>query len=601
MMSKLKSISLHNRLLFRVGILVFVTLVLAIFGAAAHSYYLVMKNEQEEALGMAMNLSTAMSIKGSDDIIQWFLDYWETHYEEMDYLTPEESNDPEKAQAWFDDHEEALKFFVDDFDGNSSRDKIESLDENAQKLLAETVYSSVSSVAALRAGQSVKNDVLQYGIYKYIGDDQTFIYFSSTDEPGQKAPIGRIEKFTLSKHPVISKLLETGEDPVKVEHIVDRASGKDYLYAAWPIRLNGKVAAIAGVTYPWEETKHDLLNRLYQTGGRTLIYLIAADVLLLIMLYFMLIKPVKKLQTGIRDYSKDKDSEAVGSGLVKVNKRKDEIGALSKDVTDLTKEIDRYVDEIVNLAEEKAAVGAELSVATKIQAEMLPCTFPPFPDRTEFEIYASMTPAKEVGGDFYDFFMIDDDHLALVMADVSEKGVPAALFMVVSRTLIKMKAQTCQSPKAVIEQVNNSLYETNPSGMFVTVWLGIMEISTGKIIATNAGHEYPVMRPADGEFELIKDKHGMMVGCMPDIKYFEYEMQIEKGGCLFLYTDGVPEATDANKCLFGTDRMLDALNKAPKASPEELLNNVKAATDEFVGEAPQFDDLTMLAIVWNGK
>jgi sigma-B regulation protein RsbU (phosphoserine phosphatase) len=184
----------------------------------------------------------------------------------------------------------------------------------------------------------------------------------------------------------------------------------------------------------------------------------------------------------------------------------------------------------------------------------------------------------------------------MVMADVSGKGVPAALFMVISKTLIKDQAQMCRSPKTILEEVNNKLIESNAEGMFVTVWLGILEISTGKIIASNAGHEYPAMRKANGEFELIKDKHGMMVGAMPGVKYTDYEMELEKGGCLFVYTDGVPEATDANCQLFGTDRMIDALNKEPLASPEALLKNVKDATDEFIGDAPQFDDLTMLAV-----
>ena len=210
-----------------------------------------------------------------------------------------------------------------------------------------------------------------------------------------------------------------------------------------------------------------------------------------------------------------------------------------------------------------------------------------------------MTPAKEVGGDFYDFFLLDDDHLALVMADVSGKGVPAALFMVISKTLIKDQAQMCNSPKTILEEVNNKLYDSNAEGMFVTVWLGIYEISTGRIVAANAGHEYPAIRKADGQFELLKDKHGMMVGAMQGIKYKEYEMEIEKGGCLFLYTDGVPEATDSGNELFGTDRMINALNIEPMADPVKLLKNVKESVDEFVGEAPQFDDLTMLAIVRN--
>ena len=274
----------------------------------------------------------------------------------------------------------------------------------------------------------------------------------------------------------------------------------------------------------------------------------------------------------------------------------DEIDELALSFCHLTKRIKTYIADITAITAEKERIGAELSVATRIQADMLPIVFPPFPERKEFEIYASMTPAKEVGGDFYDFFMIDDDHLALVIADVSGKGVPAALFMVISKTLLKDHAQMRCSPKAILEDVNDLLLESNAEGMFVTVWLGILEISTGKIIAANAGHEYPALRTADGDFELLKDKHGMIVGAMGGIHYKEYELQLERGGCLFVYTDGVPEATNSHNELYGTDRMVAALNQDSHADPKTLLANVRADVDRFVGEAPQLDDLTMLSL-----
>lgn len=241
-------------------------------------------------------------------------------------------------------------------------------------------------------------------------------------------------------------------------------------------------------------------------------------------------------------------------------------------------------------------IGAELNVATQIQASMLPCIFPAFPSRREFDIYATMTPAKEVGGDFYDFFLVDDDHLALVMADVSGKGVPAALFMVIAKTLLKNAVQTGLGPKAALEKVNNQLCENNEAEMFVTVWLGVYEISSGKLVAANAGHEKPAILRADGKFELYSDKHGFVLAGMENTRYREYALQLEAGDALFVYTDGVAEATDARNTLYGTQRMLDALNRNPGAGPEALLRQVKADIDAFVGEAPQFDDITMLAL-----
>ena len=304
--------------------------------------------------------------------------------------------------------------------------------------------------------------------------------------------------------------------------------------------------------------------------------------------------PIKQLETDVRQIS--------GGNLdirttVDTN---DEIGSLAKSFNFMTDSLQKYIIDLKEATAKEERIASELNVATRIQADMLPCRFPAFPDRDEFDLFASMTPAKEVGGDFYDFFMLDDDHLAIVMADVSGKGVPAALFMVISKTLIKDQAQMCMSPKTILEEVNNKLIDSNAEGMFVTVWLGILEISTGKITAANAGHEYPAIRGAGEEYELLKDKHGMIVGAMEGVRYTEYELQLEKGGCLFLYTDGVPEATNADNKLFGTDRMIEALNVEPLAQPEKLLRNVKDSVDEFVGPAPQFDDLTMLCLEYKG-
>ena len=235
-------------------------------------------------------------------------------------------------------------------------------------------------------------------------------------------------------------------------------------------------------------------------------------------------------------------------------------------------------------------------MATQIQADMLPRIFPAFPERPEFDIYAGMNPAKEVGGDFYDFFLLDDDHLVLVIADVSGKGVPAALFMVIAKTLLKNAAQTGQTPGQVLEQVNEQLCENNEAEMFVTAWMGIYEISTGHLLAANAGHEYPAIRREDGQFKLYKDRHNFVLAAMKDTRYREYELDLGKGDTLFIYTDGVTEATNEENVLYGTQRMLDTLNLTPGASPQSLLRAVKSDIDRFVGKAPQFDDITMLCL-----
>ena len=228
----------------------------------------------------------------------------------------------------------------------------------------------------------------------------------------------------------------------------------------------------------------------------------------------------------------------------------------------------------------------------------MPNKFPAFPGRGEFDIYASMTPAKQVGGDLYDFFLVDDDHLALVIADVSGKGIPAALFMMSSKSLIKQSALTGGRPSEILEAVNRQICADNDANMFVTVWLGILEISTGKLIAANAGHEYPMLK-TNGRYEILRDVRSAAVGLFDDERYDDYELWLKKGDGVFVYTDGVSEATDPDNRLFGKERILDALNSAPDASPENALNNVRSAVDDFVKGAPQSDDITMLAVTLN--
>lgn len=276
--------------------------------------------------------------------------------------------------------------------------------------------------------------------------------------------------------------------------------------------------------------------------------------------------------------------------------REDEMDSLAECIYTMAEDTRLIMLDFLQESLDKERISSELTMATQIQANMLPNLFPAFPERPEFDIFASMTPAKEVGGDFYDFFLVDDDHLALVMADVSGKGVPAALFMMGAKILLKNSALYGHSPKSILEKVNNQLCENNQAEMFVTVWIGIYEISTGKLTAANAGHEYPAICRAGGSFELYKDKHDFVLGAMEDLPYNEYELQLYPGDTLFVYTDGVAEATNVSEELMGTERMLEALNRRKDATPREMLEGILEDVRTFTGEAPQFDDVTMLAL-----
>ena len=271
----------------------------------------------------------------------------------------------------------------------------------------------------------------------------------------------------------------------------------------------------------------------------------------------------------------------------------------SSEFASLSEDINLTVDALkgyIEAAEKR--IEQELLLARTIQESALPKSF----DFTHkgFDLFATMDPAREVGGDFYDFFFVDADKLALVIADVSGKGIPAALFMMHSKTAIRSLAETGTPIAEVFERVNNELCDGNEASMFVTVWMGIFDLKTGAVECVNAGHEYPAVRHGSGSFELFKDKHGLPLGAMEGMKYRTYEMKFEPGDCLFVYTDGVPEAIDADENQYGTERMIDALSVTRGVSMEELLREARQDLELFVGETEQFDDITMLGLRYLG-
>lgn len=354
------------------------------------------------------------------------------------------------------------------------------------------------------------------------------------------------------------------------------------------------------------------VNEIRDTLVRYVLIVLAGMVILIAVFLTALYKwlkkriilPISKIKNAAQEFvissHGQNDPEKIHFENPGINSE-DEMQALSEAFVTMAADLKEYMKNLLSETKEKERISTELSLATEIQANMLPCIFPAFPERNEFDIYAMMYPAKEVGGDFYDFFLVDEDHIALVIADVSGKGVPAALFMVIAKTLIKNQALTGKSPAQILKNVNEQLCEGNEADLFVTVWIGIIQISTGKGVAANAGHEHPVIRRKDGEFELIIYRHSPAVAVMEGMNFREHEFELFPGDTLFVYTDGVPEATDQNNQLFGNERMLEALNRYPEARPEDLLSNVKKEVDLFTKNVPQFDDVTMLGIKYYGE
>ena len=306
-----------------------------------------------------------------------------------------------------------------------------------------------------------------------------------------------------------------------------------------------------------------------------------------------LINPIRSLSSAANEMAGNLEQDAVFDIDIHTG---DEIEELADAFGQMDFEIRDYIRKLTAVTAEKERIGAELDLAAQIQSPMLPSIFPAFPERKEFDIYATMNPAKEVGGDFYDFFMVDERHLAIVMADVSGKGVPAALFMVIGKTLIKDRTQPDKDLGVVFTEVNNLLCESNSNEMFITAFEGVLDLTTGELRFVNAGHEIPFICKKNGTYEPYKVRAGFVLAGMEGIQYQAGSMQLEPGDKIFQYTDGAPEATNKDNELYGMERLTDILCKNASASPMELLPAVKADIDEFVGEASQFDDITMLCL-----
>ncbi|HCA04650.1 MAG TPA: hypothetical protein DEO32_02000 [Ruminococcaceae bacterium] len=441
----------------------------------------------------------------------------------------------------------------------------------------------------------------------FVPHEDYVTYLTSTNDKVLGESLNKTSKYFGEEKSYVSRAMnvsadtELNPDKSKRENIYtenEKNGAKIVTYYTPVLDSNGKAVAVFAASYSTDK----VLGTIFGYIGGLIGVSLGVMLLSVIILYFSIrkhiIKPVTKLTESVRTIKESVKNRQVVNTDIRTG---DEIEELAVSFEDMNRDLIGYIDENTRITAEKQRLDTELSLATGIQAGMLPDKFPAFPERNDFDIYASMKPAKEVGGDFYDFFMIDENKLGIVMADVSGKGVPAALFMMHSKILLKSYTLMKKTPKAALEEVNRQICENNPEEMFVTVWLGVLDLETGVFTAANAGHEKPAVKQADGSFELYMDKHGIMVGYMDGIRFKEYELKLTKGAKLFLYTDGVAEATNANEELFGTDRMIEALRTAEDKTPKEILKAVDDAVNKFVGEAPQFDDLTMLCIEYNGK
>jgi len=431
--------------------------------------------------------------------------------------------------------------------------------------------------------------MLRIGII-YKGQGGQTIYTLSTsynDGPFREIPMSWNEYF---------ETFEPKDEEIVIT--VDPVNDVVSIARAYYDETEGDYCGLVGVAMSQESYTSQIL-----TYRNTTVAVVAVNVVVIIIAFSMylskyLINPIKEITRETLRFASEKDYKP---RKLKAARKHDEVGVLAKAVISMESDIDKYIESLTKAHEEKSRVVAELNIAAAIQQGMMPVET--FKDRKDFEIAASMTPAREVGGDFYDYYFIDKTHLAIVIADVSGKGIPAALFMMVSQMLIKqiLIDNPKRKPSEVLSGLDQIFNQRNSTEQFVTVWLGILNIETGEVVATNAGHEFPVLSQGEnGEYIAMKDKHNPPVATVEGLKRTDYKFKLRKGDSLLVYTDGVLEATDKDNKLYGMERLLNVLNSKKESTSAGIIQTVLDSVNSFVGKAEQFDDMTLLNIIYKG-
>ena len=572
------------------------------------------KNKQTKVLAEAASAEVMSAIREYPAYL-WLLDYWATHADSLsvEYDTDFSKETVTKQKA------SALQAKYPNIDLRYCKtSEIEAFPREDQKLYAEVVYSQI----IFRINEIKRNFGCTYLFCAVTDTDEgphpyeTMLYlFSGADIDSVRGQAyGQV--YTLGVRKAIAEevnqreilkqaVANEGKDAIYGEPYENAGSFIDYY--TYMTRLDHR-AVLVGVSFDYGHT----IESIFWSGMiYTLCFIALGWLLLNLAMLFVtgfLLNPMRKVLAIIRDYTLTKNSEktekivnALLSGKTGIAIRNNEVGQLADDFISLTHEMDAYTTQIKEVVAAQERMAFELETAAVIQQRMLPEGFPRFTDHPEVSLCASMVPAKEVGGDFYDYFFTDDTHLMLVMADVSDKGVPAALFAAEAKTLIRSRAQLGENPEQILYHVNNQLSAGNDKGFFVTVWLAMLNLETGEGVAVNAGHEHPCLCRKGGHVTLVKYKHSPALGLMAALSYPQHDFRLYSGDRLLVYTDGVPEAQNEALEMFGTDRMLDVLRANQHKATAELLAALTKAIDDFTGDASRFDDTTMMCLSYEGK
>lgn len=451
--------------------------------------------------------------------------------------------------------------------------------------------------------QELKQSVALQFLYVAVpveGENDFLYVFDVALEGEDTSLIGELGQHTgpVDVYDTVNHLYHAGTPDDVITEVTMSEYG--YLASAYMplVGEDGVPAAVVGVDIPMQQILTDVAINTMQIMGITVAIILLFVMVLLAAVNHAVIRPIRGLSAHMESFAHDEDAQMAEFHL----NTGDELEAMAGSFNQMTADIKRYTENLAIITAEHQRVETELNVATQIQTSMLPTTFPPFPNHTEFDLYASMVPAKEVGGDFYDFFMIDDDHLGVVIADVSGKGVPAALFMVISKLLIKDQAAQVMDPAQVLMQVNDKLCANNEAGYFVTVFFGVLEISTGRFVYANAGHNPPLLSQ-NGDFNYMQVRRSLVLAGMEGYVYKTEETMLHPGDRLLLYTDGVTEAMNPQQELYGEERLHAMLARegAARLSAREIVELVNHQVQLYAQEEVQADDITVLALVYEKR
>ena len=438
-------------------------------------------------------------------------------------------------------------------------------------------------------------DIITFCVFVPYEDDLVYVWMSSDGEDSRQ---------WLNKHEEYMENGKATRDQTFRKDPVEKVSkytynGDTILAGFYPIfGSDGEPVALIDIDLSFPIAFKSILQSVFL--ALIGIIIISACIGRILYVYFndILIKPISRLNNETRNMIENLDNdEAVMTGI----HTGDELEELSKSFAQMNVDVRKYIKENVAIAAEKERIGADLELASKIQLGMLPNKDDVLQEVQGFNLYATMTPAKEVGGDFYDFYMLDDIHLVILIADVSDKGAGAAFFMAITKTLLQSRAGMGGSSAEIVSYVDKMIAEKNTEGMFVTTWFAIIDLETGHVDACNAGHDYPAIKRGSEGYTIEKTPHGPPIGFIPGAQFNSYEFTLQPGDRIFLYTDGVNESKRSDNERFGFDRLLEVLNSNMDISSEETVEAVHKAVKEFAGDEPQFDDITMLSFIYEGR